>query len=257
MTKTPLLTYDRSLSTDVPSRARRPSGFGLAALGVLAALSFGCSSSDGETGPDDETATATSFIGTIPSAGTSIAVVTAPAEDGSAVDQAVVYVCDGVDVEAWYTGSLRAGSIDAESTTGLVAQATVTENEVTGTVELPGKGTVDFSVREATGVAGIYLVEQTSTKASGFSASLAKLQADIAPDAAGFAVTGTITPAGANPVAIEGNGRSFGEAAGVATWIVQADGEVKGSVTNTAGGGNCSIWKKIRSVMTGVDCSFL
>jgi hypothetical protein len=208
-------------------------------LATLATTVIGCgASSEPEPGPS------TIFIGQM--ATTSIAVV--EGADGTAL----VYLCDGVQSSAWFFGKLEGNALTATSEDGGTVQATLAGNQITGQVQLPGQAAATFSASRATGVAGIYLVEQSPTQAHGFSAVGGELDADLT----GTAVSGTVRPADGDAIALSGNVKSFGEASGVATWIVQADGSVSGKVTNTAGGGNCSIWSKMKQVMFGVDCSF-
>lgn len=195
------------------------------------------------------------FVGEIASPETAIAVL-AGAEGGTASGQAVVYICDGIGTSAWFFGTIDGDAIAAESDDGGAVQARVAGGQVTGTVDLPGQGPVAFSASRATGVAGLFLVEQTATSAEGFSAVGARVDADITAGAGGSTVSGTVTADGAEPVTLQGTVSAFGESAGVASWIVQANGEVKGRVTNTAGGGNCSVWSKIKSLAFGVDCTF-
>lgn len=204
---------------------------------VLVAALAAC---DGAAEPTEPTV----FVGETSSGDAAVSVAVGPAE-------AVIYLCDGVGTSAWFFGTVNGGLVTAESEAGAAAQATIAGDRITGTVELAG-GSVEFSAPLATGVAGIYLVEQSATRAEGYSATQARLEADLT----GAVVSGTVTALDGEPVALDGTVTTFGEPTGVATWIVQADGEVKGSVTGTTGGGNCSIWSKIKQVMFGVDCSF-
>jgi hypothetical protein len=178
------------------------------------------------------------------------------AEGGTASGGAAVYVCDGTGTRIWFFGTITDNVIRAESEAGGVVQATVAGTEVTGTVDIPGMGTVELTATLATGVAGLYLVQESETHAEGFSATGGEIVADLGAGPGGPTVSGTVTPPGGAPIALSGTVQVFGEGT-VATWIVQADGAVTGSVTGTTGAGNCSVWKKIRSLMLGVDCTFL
>ena len=210
---------------------------------LLAALTIvGCSSGESEPTPS------TVFVGALSSSSTaSIAVVA-----GNASNETLVYLCDGVQTSEWFIGTSSGNAITAQSEDGGTLQATRSGNQITGSLQLPGQAAVQFSASLATGVAGIYLVEQSATHAQGFSADGGELDADIT----GTSLAGTVHERDGAPLALTGNVKSFGEPTGVATWIVQADGSVSGKVTNTAGGGNCSIWSKMKQVMFGVDCSF-
>jgi hypothetical protein len=205
---------------------------------LFATVLLGCSSSEPQP-------SSTIFVGAL-SSQASVAVV--EGADGTAL----VYVCDGVQDSAWFFGTRSGDTISAESDDGGTVHATLAGSQISGEIERPGQAAMAFTAPRASGVAGIYLVEQTATHAQGFSATGGALDADII----GMTLAGTVQPDDGGQLALTGTVKSFGEASGVATWIVQADGRVSGKVTNTAGGGNCSIWSKIKQVMSGVDCSF-
>lgn len=227
--------------------------------GALSLGTTGCSD-DSDATPDAALAASATFVGkTTLTNETSIAVLVGA--DGSAsANTAAVYICDGIATGAWFSGSAKAGQIDATSEAGDTVKAKVEADRVTGQLQLAGKAAVDFTAPRATGIAGIYLVEQTDTAVKGFSATGGKITGTLGAGTPPT-VSGTVEPKGGAPVALSGSVKTFGEAAGVSTWVVQPDGSVSGrstskSRTGTAGGGNCSAWSGIKSLVFGVDCSF-
>jgi hypothetical protein len=172
--------------------------------------------------------------------------------------EATAYLCDGRRISTWFFGHASGNTLDLTSGTGRRLRATLARGRVSGTVELPSGGTRSFRVRRATGVAGIYLVNRSLDRVRGFSSRRAKLAATVARASGGrFAIHGTVTPRGGSAVALQGTGRFLGSLKRSATWIVLGDGRVHGGTpTNTTGGGNCSIWSKIKQIMTGVFCGF-
>lgn len=215
---------------------------------LAAATMIGC----GDTEEPTEPTVSTIFVGEIASAEAAIAVV---ADVGTASSEAAIYLCDGVDTSVWYFGTLTGNVIDAQSDTGALATAMVAGDRVTGTVQLPGQPPVEFSASLASGVAGMYLVEQSAILAEGFSVNGATINADLTAGTDGSTVSGTVTTTNGDPIPLAGTLRFFGEG-DTATWIMQADGNVKGRAKvqceGCFGGGNCSIWQKIKSLATGV-----
>ncbi len=187
------------------------------------------------------------FVGELAASSTSIAVV-ADSADG----EAAIYVCDGVTIAAWLFGTRSGDAITARGDDGSTLEATIAAGRVTGRLARPGLATVTFSAALADGVAGLYLVKQSGAQADGFSAAGGELHGEVA----GASLSGTVETVDGVSLALRGAASLFGESSGVATWIVQPDGRVSGRITNTAGGGNCSIWAKIKQISFGVHCSF-
>lgn len=225
--------------------ARHILGFGLI-LGLIGGL-CGC----GDSGDDEtEPATEAVFVGEVSGTQMAIAVVVgAPA--GEASGRATVYVCDGIETSRWFFGTVADDVIAAEADAGAVVQATVTGDQVTGTVDIAGSGPLEFTATLSTGVAGVYLVDQTATGAQGLSASGAELQADID----GATATGTVVLPDGTQSPLAGDLAIFGESEGTASWIVQSDGDVRGSVS-TRRCGRLTLQKVINEVFFGVHCSF-
>src|SRR5262245_161055 len=80
---------------------------------------------------------------------------------GASSSQATLYACDGTGASAWFHGTASGSAVTAASDDGARAEATVSGARVMGTVELAGQR-VDFTADTASGVAGIYLVEQSA-----------------------------------------------------------------------------------------------
>jgi hypothetical protein len=225
-------------------------GVRAAMLATIAALALSATAGGAAAGAAPARGT---FVGQVSGGKQFIAVV---AKAGSG--EATAYLCDGTRVSTWFFGRASGDTLDLTSSAGRKLHATLGAGRVTGTVELPGGGTRSFRVRRASGVAGIYLVNRSLNRVRGFSSRRARLAATVARAGSGrFSIRGSVTPRGGSAVALQGTGRFLGSLKRSATWIVLGDGRVHGGTpTNTAGGGNCSIWEKIKQIMTGVYCGF-
>ncbi len=222
---------------------------GLLVAGLIAGA-VGCSDDDADTsgtGTPSTTQTQTKasaiYIGETTLANeTSIAVIVGTAE-GTTDQQAALYVCDGIATGTWFQGTAKAGVLDVTSAEGGTVKGTVESGRVTGRLELAGAAAVDFSAPLATGIAGVYLVNQSAAAGKGYSAAGGQIEATFDTSRA---VSGSIKARDGASTPLTGTLKSFGEESGAATWIVQADGDVKGratkvtaTVTGTAGGGSC------------------
>jgi hypothetical protein len=200
------------------------------------------------------------FVGEIPGTRTLVAVVAGPAKEGATARQATIYLCDGAQVSTWFFGNASGNRLDLLSRAGGHARATLAANRAVGTVDLPGRGAVKFSAARASGVAGIYLVNRSLGNVRGFSGTRSRLEATVTrADAPGeYRISGTVTPRGGDSVTLAGTGRFSPTTTTSYTWIVLGDGRVAGGTPgNTTGTGNCSVWQKIKQIMTGVFCGFL
>ncbi|WP_329000023.1 hypothetical protein OHA18_37000 [Kribbella sp. NBC_00709] len=77
-------------------------------------------------------------------------------------DRAAAYVCDGRSLEAWLTGTFRAGRLDLRSKTGERLAATITSSTATGTFTLSGR-TLRFAIAKAGPPAGLYRARNTTS----------------------------------------------------------------------------------------------
>ncbi len=231
-----------------------------ALVAVLTAGAVGCGDDEDTTSTPATTQTKASaiYVGeTMLTAQTSVAVVVGTV-DGTTDQEAAVYICDGVASATWFNGTAKAGVLDVTSADGAKVTGTVEGGRVTGRLQVTGAAAVDFSAPVASGIAGLYLVNQSATAGKGYSANGGQIDATID---ASRAVAGTIKGRDGASTPLAGTVKSFGEESGAATWIVQANGDVKGRATKltstgTAGGGNCSAWSSIKSLAFGVNCSF-
>ena len=236
----------------------------LIAAAVLAVVAIGpvASASVAHRAAADRSARfAGTFVSKIPHTKDFIAVVVGSKQGR----KAVAYICDGHKVSLWYLGHASGNSLDLTSRFGDHVHATVSRSQVTGTIQVPGSGKRHFTAQPAHSVAGMYLVTHSVHHVHGFSGKRAELRANVSRDSHGrFHITGTVTPRHGASLSLKGPGRFAGSLKKKATWIVLANGQVTGGVgildnspTNVTGGGTCSLWSKIRQIMTGVYCRFL
>jgi hypothetical protein len=250
--------FSAPLSPALPSRA---------VFALLLILSFGiaaaCSSTESDTPatttPVAETAPLV-YVSTLPEMGAALAIATGTTKAADGTAEAMAYVCDGVSISTWFFGTEKGGVIDATSADGSSFQGTVSGASVTGNVTLSMRASIDFTAPKATGVAGIYLIEHIDARREGYSGERAHLVAEVtSSDALGDRLSGTVTPVDGAPIPLSGTAKSFGSG-DISTWIVQSDGSVVGTTSDRdglTGGGNCSLWQKIKSLMFGVYCSYL
>ncbi|TDD26926.1 hypothetical protein E1218_11910 [Kribbella turkmenica] len=74
--------------------------------------------------------------------------------------RAVGYVCDGREVEAWFTGAQDAGRLALRSKAGDQLAATVAADAVTGTVTVRGRQ-LSFTIDKVDPPAGLYRARTT------------------------------------------------------------------------------------------------
>ncbi|MEB4591936.1 hypothetical protein VSS37_13165 [Candidatus Thiothrix sp. Deng01] len=188
------------------------------------------------------------FVGMTDTDETAIAINTGLQTNDIGNIDALVYICDGVAQSAWYYGYLTGNELHAMSATGKTVHATVNDNNISGTLEMPDGSQTTFTAPSATGVAGIYLLEGNK----GIAANYSVINADIV----NAEVTGSVTSSDNQTTEFNGNIEKFGDPANRSTWIVQPNGDVKGRNGGDAVGipKNCSIWAWTKGKYFGVDC---
>jgi hypothetical protein len=133
----------------------------LAALALLATIP-GCDvSGDGDAGSRETEsrpkALDGTYVGTLD--GAFVAVSAAPGAKGEGRRQVAVFACDGDEVCEWLTGSAAGNRFTAVSGDGDArARGGLTRGAATGTIELAGGETIEYSARRATAAAGLYTV---------------------------------------------------------------------------------------------------
>lgn len=148
---------------------------------------LGCSGGD-EAG-DDETGTAAkaekpidgSFVGKVSETKAFIAVVAAPAEENEGERGVQVFISDGRRLSEWFSGTIQANSFVAESADG-DAEATgdLSEDSVTGNVELADGKKVTYEASQLGGASGFYnLTISANGKLRGASAAGLGVQGEI------------------------------------------------------------------------------
>ena len=199
------------------------------------------------------------YVGTIPTTGAYVAVVADPLKRGATRRGVLIYVCDGQGLSAWFPGFTTGNVIDITSK-GRHVHATVSQNRAVGTLRLGGGQTLQFVAGRATGLAGLYLVKHSIGHTEGASAAGFALRATVTQSGPStFHINGTVTPQGGSSHRLDRTARFSGPVKKFSTWIIPATGGIKGQAktpTNTAGGGNCSIWSKIKQLTFGVFCGF-
>ena len=227
---------------------------GLLTLLTLLALALVGGSARGAAAAGSARPVSGVYVGKLGDTGAFIGVAAGtPSRKGSARRGVAVYVCDGSRLSVWYRfpATSSGNTVELKSKEGAVLRATLTRRRVTGTVELPGKGTVSFRASRATGIGGIYLVNRSIGRVHGIGGAKGRprLNATVTRTAKGrYTIDGTV-----GRRAIKGTANFFGSPRKVSTWIVLPNGRVKG----LAGGGWCGVWRSIKSAMTGVYCRYL
>jgi hypothetical protein len=132
---------------------------------ALCLLLVGCGG-NGDGGENAQPAVTAEFVGTATAEDAYVAVYTSNAK-GSGQFDVVAYVCNrqvplqgSVELAEWFTGTGRNNAIDLTSQAGTSRlKATVEQDRVHGTVELPGGTTATFEARISTdGPAGLFEV---------------------------------------------------------------------------------------------------
>jgi hypothetical protein len=133
---------------------------GLLIWGSLAGLvlvSFaGCGGDDGdeENGNADESAA--TFVGDTQDKDMFVAIVSMP-PGGEDEGKTEMVVCDASRFCESLPASLDGGSLEAGSDEGAVrAEGALSDDTITGTIDLPGRKTVRFTAEAATAAAGVY-----------------------------------------------------------------------------------------------------
>lgn len=188
------------------------------------------------------------FVGIVDQDESAIAINTGVRTNDLGNFDAMVYICDGVSKAAWYYGYLTGTELHAMSVTGKAIHATVNDENISGTVELPNGVQTTFTAPSATGVAGIYLLENNK----GIAADYSVINAGVV----NAEVTGNVKSPDNQTNDFKGNISTFGEPSSRSTWIVQSNGDVKGRNGGDAVGirAGCSIWAWAKGKYFGVDC---
>jgi hypothetical protein len=131
------------------------------ALALLAAVA-GCDiSGDGDAGSRETDPRPKALDGTYVGAldGAFVAVSAAPPAKGEQRRQVAVFACDGDEVCEWLTGSAAGNNFTAVSgDSDARARGSLTRGAASGTIELAGGETIEYSARRATAAAGLYTV---------------------------------------------------------------------------------------------------
>ena len=156
-----------------------------AAVVLLLASVAGCGGSDGDDGDDTEQPVrpvAGTFVGKVSQGGAFVSVVATPAAKGKERRAVTVYVCDARRLCELFSGSASGNEFTANAEAGEgKVEGKLARKRVTGSVEVPGEGTMSYNANRAIAAAGVYnLTVSASGRIRGASA-------------AGVALTGTST----------------------------------------------------------------
>jgi hypothetical protein len=144
----------------VARRTRIWACLGVAAILVLSVL--GCSGGgeggDGDTGSgaQAEKPVDGSFVGKVSGTKAFIAVVAAPAAENEDKRRVRVFISDGRRLSEWFSGTIEANSFAAESADGAEAMGDLSEDSVTGSVELADGKKVPYKASQLGGASGFY-----------------------------------------------------------------------------------------------------
>lgn len=142
---------------------RRPVWIGFVAAVVVLISLVGCSGDDASGDGNSETAANPgeavegSFVGMVSGTKAFVAIVAAPAGANQQERGVVVYVTDGRRVSESFSGSIENNSFVAESENGdSEAKGNLSDESVTGTVELANGETVRYEAGRPAGASGLY-----------------------------------------------------------------------------------------------------
>lgn len=216
-------------------------GKGMASCGIsrLAAIGFtvvlalwlvvGCAGLQQQSAPP----VAGSFVGEVPEADALVAVVAAgpqEAEGGEDEREVRAYLCDGNEINEWFTGTATENDLDLSSDGGSRLEGNLTPDTSTGQITLSDGRTFPFAAELATGVAGLYDVTVTDDGlVHGSSETGGRLEGQVAkePNEEGsYPVTGTFTASNGQTQEIEAFALDAEPAVG--RWVVLNDGQVRG-----------------------------
>jgi hypothetical protein len=160
-------------------------------------LAGGCA--DAQQGSQEEKSpqlNTDSFVGEIPSTGLVVAVVASDSEQGGNQRELRAYLCDGLTVDEWFTGS-GGNEVQLSSANGAQLAATLNTETAAGTITLGDGRSIAFEASPATRVAGLYQVRHfPDGQVSGRSVEGGQLQAQLAPEPQEdglYLVSGTVT----------------------------------------------------------------
>ena len=132
------------------------------------------------------------FVGDIPEADALVSLVAEePQEQGSEEREVGAYLCDGRQLNEWFTGTVTANEVQLTSLNGVQLGATLAPQAAIGTVTLSDGNSVGFAAPLATGIDGFYPVNITTEgQVGGISWSGSQLEGSRSTER----IDGTITP---------------------------------------------------------------
>jgi hypothetical protein len=222
------------------SHMARLASIALAAL-VLGLLLSGCGGVQEEE-KKGASPVAGTFVGEMLDAGENgafVALVASGAEEEGAEREVRAYLCDGRQINEWFTGSAISNDLSLASEAGTQLQGALAPRAATGTITLLDGSSFPFEAALASGAAGLYdMVFSADERFKGTSETGGRLEGrlgeEINPDI--FRISGTISPAAGEPVEIEAFTR-LDTRPGEYRWVVLPDGQAKGGAKKGSGPG--------------------
>lgn len=130
------------------------------------------------------------FVGDIPEADAFVSLVAEDGEQGSEEREIRAYLCDGRQLNEWFTGTVTANEVQLASPNGVQLDAILASETATGTITLSDGNSVGFEAPLGTGIDGFYPVNITSEgQVSGASWSGSQIEGSRSAEQ----ITGTIT----------------------------------------------------------------
>jgi hypothetical protein len=141
------------------SGASRMRMLGLFVSAVVLGVLVGCAGS----GQDDQakaSLVAGSFVGqTAENEGALVALLASgPAEEGEDEREVRAYLCDGVEMDEWFRGTVSGNELDLSSDGGAQLEATLTPEAANGTITLDDGRYFTFAAKPAAYGSGLYNV---------------------------------------------------------------------------------------------------
>jgi len=218
----------------------------VAALVALALVAAGCGDDDDEEPTEKPQKLVTgSFVANVAGSDLFVAVVAAPAEQGSNERPVRVYLCAGRPVRPvneWFEqGSATGNAFRLTSAGGATVRGDLTAEGATGKVTLANGRSHDFKAGRATGVAGFYRVRVfTDGRMRGASETGGRVSGRVSrrQRSDGFySLTGTITGPNGATATLDEAGAPRSPAKAIETrWVVLRDGRAQGGKVKSTGG---------------------
>ena len=179
------------------------------------------------------------FVGDISEADAFVSLLAEePQEQGSEEREVRAYLCDGRQLNEWFTGTVTANEVQLASPNGVQLDATLASEVATGTITLSDGTSFAFMANPATGIAGLFDVTVSEDgQTNGTSERGGRLEGQLGdgPQDGRYPLTGTITSLdGEETRDFEATARAQVPVEG--RFIVLDDGQIRGGKKRTSTG---------------------